>query len=239
MSGDTTRHSLRLYPSAKHPCGYLESEEAVNWVVDPATPLDPARYGALLEHGLRRSGTYVYQPGCPRCSGCVPARVVLADFRPPRWARRTLRVNGDLRCEIAVNRVSEEVYDLYRRYQRWRHPESEMRTSDRAEVESFFYAPWQTTLSVAWRLAGRLVAYAVVDCTPGAFSCVYTLHDPAHRKRGLGTFAVLSILSLARQYDCRWLYLGYWVRDSPKMAYKGKFRPLETFENGRWRPHQD
>jgi len=29
--------------------------------------------------------------------------------------------------------------------------------------------------------------------------------------------------------------LGYWIRESPKMAYKSKFEPIEGFMGGVWR----
>ena len=32
----------------------------------------------------------------------------------------------------------------------------------------------------------------------------------------------------------RYLYLGYWIEHSPKMAYKSNFRPIEGLLNGRW-----
>jgi len=31
-----------------------------------------------------------------------------------------------------------------------------------------------------------------------------------------------------------YLYLGYWIRESPKMAYKAAFKPIEGLLAGKW-----
>jgi arginine-tRNA-protein transferase len=36
-----------------------------------------------------------------------------------------------------------------------------------------------------------------------------------------------------------WLYLGYWIRDSRKMAYKARFRPLQALRHGEWQAVED
>lgn len=32
------------------------------------------------------------------------------------------------------------------------------------------------------------------------------------------------------------VYLGYWVEESRKMAYKAKFHPSEILRGGQWKP---
>jgi arginine-tRNA-protein transferase len=75
----------------------------------------------------------------------------------------------------------------------------------------------------------------VVDHLDDALSSVYTFFDPDLPKRSLGTWAVLWQVAEARRLGLRWVYLGYWIEECRKMAYKGRFRPLERLADGVWR----
>jgi arginine-tRNA-protein transferase len=39
---------------------------------------------------------------------------------------------------------------------------------------------------------------------------------------------ILDHISQVKLAGLSYVYLGYWVKDSPKMAYKGRFRPLDV-----------
>ena len=41
-------------------------------------------------------------------------------------------------------------------------------------------------------------------------------------------------IELCRQLDLPHLYLGYWIAESRKMAYKVNFRPIEGLIGGAW-----
>jgi arginyl-tRNA--protein-N-Asp/Glu arginylyltransferase len=52
----------------------------------------------------------------------------------------------------------------------------------------------------------------------------------------LGVFSLLYEIEYARFLDIRWLYLGYWVENSPKMNYKADFQPAQILLDSRWTP---
>jgi arginine-tRNA-protein transferase len=39
---------------------------------------------------------------------------------------------------------------------------------------------------------------------------------------------------MARRLHLDWVYLGYWIDNSPKMAYKRRFQPLQGYIGDRW-----
>jgi arginyl-tRNA--protein-N-Asp/Glu arginylyltransferase len=98
----------------------------------------------------------------------------------------------------------------------------------------FLYTPWSPTRFVEFRDGGRLVALAVTDFCASGLSAVYTFYDPDEHARGLGTFAILSQLRIARESALGYLYLGFWIEGHPKMHYKARFRPLEVMHDGVW-----
>jgi arginine-tRNA-protein transferase len=91
--------------------------------------------------------------------------------------------------------------------------------------------PVQTVL-VEYRLGTDpekpLVAVALTDVMPDGLSMVYSFFAPEMSRRSLGNLLILDHVRQVRLAGLSYVYLGYWVQDSPKMAYKGQFRPLEV-----------
>jgi len=226
-----------LFLSLPHPCSYLPDREASTLFVDPRARLEPEGFALLMQRGFRRSGDLVYRPHCADCRQCVPLRVEATGFRPNRAQRRTWRRNQDLAASTRPAAVSDEHFDLYLRYQRDRHPGGGMDDPDPARYREFVLGAGADTRLVEFRTRAdrRLMCVAVLDCLPDGLSAVYTYYDPDARTRSLGTYAVLWQLEYLRARGLPWLYLGYWIKESSKMAYKTCFRPAQAYTHGRWR----
>jgi arginine-tRNA-protein transferase len=235
MSGflDLIPPDLAFYATPPHPCSYLEDRRAVTLFTDPKAGMSPEVYSALAEVGFRRSGEYVYRPRCPRCEACIPARIPVTEFVPNRSQRRIARANADVTVTPLPAEYREEHFLLYRRYIRSRHADSGMDVDSVEQYLSFLTSTWSDTRFVEFRHGRQLLAVSVVDRMSQGLSAVYTFFEP-DSKRGLGVNAVLWQLGEARRQGLPYLFLGYLIDESPKMAYKRQYTPLELFLRGQW-----
>lgn len=225
---------LKVYTTYPHSCSYLEDQEATTMFVDPRTPVDSRLYSQLSAMGFRRSGSHLYRPHCSTCNACIPARVPVHQFRPRRTQRRTWNRNQDIEVSQLEGIATDQYFDLYRRYIEARHRDGDMYPPLRDQYESFLSNEWGVTEYFRLDLAGNLAGIAVVDRLEDGLSAIYTFYEPELDRRSLGTFTVLWQLQKAEQDGLEYLYLGYWIKQCQKMAYKIQFRPLELFINGRW-----
>lgn len=228
-------HTLRFYSSLPHPCSYLPQREAITLFVDPEAKIDMAMYQILSQVGFRRSGEHIYRPHCGNCQACVPVRVPVAEFVPSRSQRRCRQRNQDLQLNIRSAEYDEAHFQLYRRYMGARHPGGSMDNNDPGAYCRVMSASWSNTLLYEYSHGSDILAVAVIDQCNDSLSAVYTFYEPNEAKRSLGVYAILSQIEQAQQSGRDWVYLGYWNPDSPKMAYKTGYQPLQYFDGLTWR----
>jgi arginine-tRNA-protein transferase len=102
------------------------------------------------------------------------------------------------------------------------------------QFRSFLLSSWSNSAFLVLEEAGRLIGVAVTDRVPDGLSAIYTFFEPTLSKRSIGVLAVLAQIEYCRENSIPYLYLGYWVRDSPKMRYKTDYRPIELLVRKRW-----
>ena len=225
----------RLYLSAPHPCPYIEPETAATVMLDPKHPVNDALFNTLLKAGFRRSGDSIFRPHCRNCNACISVRIPAAEYRPNRAQRRTYSRNSDLATSMTPATFNDEHFDLYCRYQAWRHSGDLMDHSDPKLYREFMVESTVETVFIEHRLNGKLATVSVCDLTDDGMSAVYTFFDPKLQARSLGTYAIMKQVDYVNSMRLDWLYLGYWINGCKKMGYKIKFAPIFGFVNKEWR----
>ncbi|MBM3485478.1 MAG: arginyltransferase [Alphaproteobacteria bacterium] len=219
------------------PCPYVAGRIERKVVTDLAGPHSQAYYERLSRAGFRRSHGLAYRPACPACNACVPVRIVVGDLVRNRSLRRTEIRNASLRRANLTALATMEQYRLFARYQRSRHGGGDMAAMTfndfRAMVEE---TPIDSRIIEYREPDGRLVGAMLADRLDNSYSAVYSFFDPEMAGRGIGTFMILDLVALAAAESRPYVYLGYWIADSDKMAYKTRFRPLEQLGPDGWGP---
>ena len=236
MTYKSPRRPQFFYTTAPLPCPYVAGRTERKVVTEITGPDAEAVHDRLSRAGFRRSHNIAYAPVCPSCQSCVPIRIPVASFRPDRTLRRISKANAGLDGFEVAPRATAEQFQLFQRYQQMRHGEGDMATMSfydyRAMVED---TPIETFIAEFRDEDERLIGACLTDKLGDGLSAVYSFFAPGLDKRSLGTFTILWLIERTRALGLPYVYLGYWVPESRKMAYKARFRPSEILMGGSWR----
>lgn len=230
-------HSLQFYLTLPAPCPYLpdQMERKIFTQLDPLA--GPHLNNYLTHAGFRRSQNVIYRPACERCQQCRSLRIRVDGFTPSRNFKRTLKANADLTRHIHEPYATDEQYDLLKRYLHHRHKNGGMSDMDFIRYEMMVEDCASQTEVIEYRdTTDKLIACVLIDTLADGLSMVYSFFDPEASRRSLGNFMILDHITRARHDGLSYLYLGYWVKDSPKMDYKARFSPCEILGARGWKP---
>lgn len=228
---------LHFYLSGPMPCPYLHGqiERKLFTRLTGDTGTDAEVNSGLTRGGFRRSHDIVYRPACAQCQACVPVRVVTDVFAPDRTQRKIAARNRDLTLEIGPPQPAVELYDLFRRYQKVRHADSDMARMSFSDFAAMLgEGAGQMRLFQLRDPQNVLRGVMLADRVADGFSAVYSFFDPVEPRRSLGTVLVLRLIEQAQAEALPYVYLGYWIRESRKMAYKASFRPVQALGPQGW-----
>jgi len=231
------RPQPQFFATASVACPYVPGRAERKLIVELNGFQAADFYDELSRAGFRRSHRFAYRPACRQCTACVPVRIDVAGFAHSRSTRRVRNLNRHLPGRLGPARGTIEQFRLFLAYQRSRHPDSEMAAMTCEDYRSMVEETAVRTAVAEFRdAAGALVGATLLDRLDDGFSAVYSFYDPAPQRRSLGTWTILWLVEECRRLGLPYVYLGYWIAESPKMAYKSRFPALQQLTEHGWAP---
>jgi leucyl-tRNA---protein transferase len=230
-------HKLQFYVTTPYKCGYLPNKLAQSLIASPQHLINASIYNGLISQGFRRSGKFAYRPHCESCRACIAVRLILSTFAPTRGQKRACKQHADLTVQVLPLHYNQDHFELYSNYQSLRHHDENTLEAkdDEEQYRQFLCQSNVESLMIEFRDANNQTKIvSVIDVVKDGVSAVYTFYDALETKASYGTYAIMWLAEWTKNLNLPYLYLGYWIQDSQKMAYKQKFNPQEKLIDGEW-----
>jgi len=228
-------NDYNFYLSNTEACPYIENNEErkIFTVIDSPIKLDD--YESLIQFGFRRSNNILYNQICDGCDSCKSIRINSKTHTSTKSQKRILKKNYNLFQRTQKNKASLAQFNLFKKYLKFKHEESDMNKMNYTDYKKMLEAPGVNTKVYEYYHQDKLVACVISDLLNDSISMVYSFYSNDYLKNSIGKFLILDHFNLAKELRKKFVYLGYWVEGSEKMDYKSKFNSSEVLINNQWK----
>jgi arginine-tRNA-protein transferase len=188
----------------------------------------------MLERGWRRFGNMHFIPECKTCNECKTIRIDVDKFKFSKSQRRVLNKNKDTQVYVQTPTIPYEHLDLFNKYHKFM-TEKKGWQENQIDVDeyhsSYVNGAHDYGKEILYFRDDKLVGVALSDMLESGISAVYCYYDHDYEEFSLGQFSILAQISIAKQSNIPYLYLGYWIKDHFSMGYKQRYKPFEILDN--------
>lgn len=188
----------------------------------------------MLERGWRRFGNMHFVPECKACNECKTIRIDVEKFKFSKNQKRVLNKNKDTQVYVQKPTVTYEHIDLFNKYHKYMSEKKDW-TKNIIDVpeynNSYVSGAHNYGKELLYFRDDKLIGVALSDILEGGMSAIYCYYDHDFEDLSIGQFSILAQISIAKQHNIPYLYLGYWIKDHLSMGYKERYKPFEILVN--------
>ena len=213
-------------------CAYLaEHKQTTHYkVIDNCSS---SQSQELIERGYRRFGKMYFRPICEGCDECKSIKIDVENYTFSKSAKRVLKKASNIRTYIQKPSMSQEHLILFEKYHLYMHKKKEWeyeKTTPEHYYSSFVSGHEDFGYEVLYFYENRLIGVDLIDILDDGISAIYFYYDPDFKEYSLGRLSLYNQIQYAKKAKKRWIYLGYYVKDCPSLAYKAQYKPFLTLK---------
>ncbi|CAD8164673.1 unnamed protein product [Paramecium pentaurelia] len=156
------------------------------------------------------------------------------DFQSNHPQETQTKKHHQIQIKWVKAQFQDDSFEVYKKYQKSVHDKE--RVSKMSYINFVCVDALDSQELGCWHmkyyLENQLIAVGVVDLLPQSVSSVYFFYDPDYKKYSLGVYGVLSEIEYIQKKQIsspqlQYYYMGFYIMDSKKMAYKAEYTPCE------------
>lgn len=213
-------------------CFYLKDKEQVTHykIIDSC---DATNTQNLVERGFRRFGKMYFRPICGDCNECQSIKIDVENFTFSKSHRRVIKKAENIKSYIQTPTLTQAHINLFEKYHLYMHDKKGwdyQKTTAQHYYNSFVSGHENYGYEVLYYDKEKLIGVDLIDILKDGISSIYFYYDPEYLEYSLGKLSLLFQIKYAKRNNKKWIYLGYYVENSPSLSYKSDYKPYLTLQ---------